>query len=309
MRLGFPVRIVGQPGLRSYDSRRSAAHLSVSLVYLRDTLGYLQRIGVRFYRLASALAPAPTADEGFRQLAACACELAEISMLVQQQGLRLTLHPGQAVALGSADDTLAARGMAAIELQAALLAQLGAGPAGVIVVHVGGAARDRAALERFATRYQSLSAAARARLVVEHDTTGCSLGAALELHQICGVPVVFDYLHWQLCNPERLPLGLALGLALATWPPGVRPKVHLSTARSEAHLLPASRTSAARVLPPRPGQHADFIAATDAISLLRAARGLPPFDIMLEAKAGDLALLRLRADVARLAPELVALLG
>jgi UV DNA damage endonuclease len=63
------------------------------------------------------------------------------------------------------------------------------------------------------------------------------------------------------------------------------------------------------VLPPRPGQHADFIAATDAISLLRAARGLPPFDIMLEAKAGDLALLRLRADVARLAPELVALLG
>jgi UV DNA damage endonuclease len=301
--------VVGQPGLRSYDSRRAAAHLSVSLVYLRDTLGYLQRIGVRFYRLASSLVPAPSADEGFRQLAACARELDDIAMLVQQHGLRLTLHPGQAIALGSADNALAARGMAALELQAALLERLGMGPEGVIVVHVGGAARDRAALQRFAARYHALSAAARARLVVEHDTTGCSLGAALELHQLCGVPVVFDYLHWQLCNPERLPLGLGLGLALATWPPGVRPKIHLSTARSEAHLLPASRSSTARVLPPRPGQHADFIAATDAIRLLRAARGLPPFDIMLEAKAGDLALLRLRTEVARLEPELAALLG
>ncbi|MEI8165259.1 MAG: UV damage endonuclease UvsE, partial [Chloroflexales bacterium] len=61
--------------------------------------------------------------------------------------------------------------------------------------------------------------------------------------------------------------------------------------------------------PPRPGQHADFIAAGDLERLLRAARGLPPFDLMLEAKAGDLALARLRAEIARRAPDLATQLS
>jgi UV DNA damage endonuclease len=58
------------------------------------------------------------------------------------------------------------------------------------------------------------------------------------------------------------------------------------------------------VLPPRPGQHADFIDAGALIRLLTAAHGLPPFDLMLEAKAGELALLRLREEIARRAPQL-----
>ena len=44
MRLGFAVKIVGQPGLKSNDTRRwqNNPHLSVSLAYLRDILVYLQ---------------------------------------------------------------------------------------------------------------------------------------------------------------------------------------------------------------------------------------------------------------------------
>jgi UV DNA damage endonuclease len=307
LRLGFPVRVVGQPALRSHDSRR-APHLSVSLVYLRDILQYLQRIGVRYYRLAATLLP----DEprtAAQQQAACERELALLAAQVQQAGLRLSMHLPWQVALGSPDAELAARGCAQIEQQAALLTQLGAQRDGVLVVHVGGSASDAGSLQRFAQRYAQLSPAARARLVVEHDSAGWSLGALLRLHQQCGVPLVFDYLHWQLNNPEGLPLDLALGLALATWPAGVPAEVHMSTARSEAHLLPARQGQAARVLPPQPGQHADFVAASDMLHLLRAAQGLPAFDMMLEAKAGDLALLRLRSELARLAPALAARLG
>lgn len=310
IRLGFPVRVVGKPSLRSHDGRRAAPpHLSVSLIYLRDILVYLEQIGVRYYRLAPALLPAADPADAFGQLAECRAELALLADQVRAAGLRLTLHLDHAIALGSADDGLAARSLATIEVQAALLEWLGTGAEGVLVCHIGAAADDQGALQRFARRYQALSAGARARLVVEHDTAGWSLGAALRLHQACGIPVVFDYLHWQLANPEQLSLDLALGLALATWPPGVPPEVHLSTARSEAHLLPAARGRPARVVPPRPGQHADFVAATDMLALLRAARGLPPFDVMLEAKAGDLALLRLRTELARLAPELLAYLA
>lgn len=310
IQLGFPTRIIGRPGLRTCDARQIAPHLSVSLVYLRDILSYLGRIGVRFYRIATALLPSGTPDYAARQIATCSRELAATAALVQQQGVRLTLHLDLHCALGNADDGLAARSLAQIEVQAALLDQLGTRCDGVLVSHIGGATSSRserlASLRRFERRYQALSQQARERLVVEHDTNGFSLGAALELHQRCGVPVVFDYLHWQLANPERLPLDLALGLALATWADGVRPEVHLSTARSEAHLLPGRGKEHARVLPPRPGQHADFVASSDTIHLLSAASGLPPFDLMLEAKAGDLALLRLRHDLARLAPDLAA---
>jgi UV DNA damage endonuclease len=37
---------------------------------------------------------------------------------------------------------------------------------------------------------------------------------------------------------------------------------------------------------------------------MEGARGLPPFDAILEAKAADLALLRLREDLRRFAPEI-----
>lgn len=315
IRLGFPVRVVGQPALRAYAGRRNAVtDLSINLVYLRDVLVYLHRVGVRFYRIAATLLPDAPGVSAFDQLAACAAELDAVAAQVHTQGVRLTLHLEHHVALGSDDAGLAARSLSAIEAQAALLERLdavpppGAPPQGIMVAHIGGSGGSYAALERFATRYLALSNRARTRLVVEHDTSGFSLGKLLWLHQQCGVPLVFDYLHWRLANPERLPLDLALGLALATWPPGMRPEVHLSTPRSEAHLLPASQGQHGRVLPPRYGQHADFIAAPDLLHLLQATPGLPHFDLMIEAKAGDLALLHLRSEMARLDPELAALL-
>ena len=71
-------------------------------------------------------------------------------------------------------------------------------------------------------------------------------------------------------------------------------------------MLEARRGQPRQVLAPKPGQHADFINPHEFAALIGAARGLPPFDIMLEAKAADLALLRLREDLARYAPELAA---
>lgn len=308
IRLGFPVRIVARPGLGG-GSGRAAPHLSVTLARLADVLGYLRQIEVSFYRAALGI----SATGGLAELAACAPQLETIAEQLARAEMRVSVHLDHTVALGADNPALAAEGLAVIEATAALLAALDARrPPGTIegtmVAHVGGPAADPASLGRFAERFGSLSPLARARLGVEHDGAGHSLGRLLALHQRCGVPVVFDALHFALHNPEHLPLDLALGLALATWPPQTRPEVHLSSARSEAHLLPAAGRPT-QVLPPRPGQHADFIVAADLERLLVASVGLPPFDLMLEAKAGDLALLRLRAEIAARAPALAARLG
>lgn len=69
-----------------------------------------------------------------------------------------------------------------------------------------------------------------------------------------------------------------------------------------------SRTGGRRLVlrSPRPTQHADFIDPFAFIAFLRQAQGLRDFDVMLEAKAKDLALLRLRDDLGRFAPGLLS---
>jgi UV DNA damage endonuclease len=308
IRLGFAVRSVARPEISPAGGPRRRSHLSVALAELSDMLPHLERIGVRFYRAALA----PPAG-GLAELADCAAQLEELAARLAASRTRVTLHLDHGVALGAEDGGRAAQAIAVVEAAAALLEALDAGRSGVVegtmVAHVGGPAGDDGSAGRFAARHRALSARARARLAVEHDGAGHSLGALLGLHRRCGVPVVFDAHHWALHNPERLPLSLALGLALATWPRHTRPEVHLSSARGEAHLLPGRAGGPPRVLPPRPGQHADFVAAGDLERLLVAGRGLPPFDLMIEAKAGDLALLRPRADLARREPTLAARLS
>jgi UV DNA damage endonuclease len=302
IRLGFAVRAIGRRAPGQGPGRR-APHLSLTLAALGDMVGYLRRIGTRFYRAAIELPP----GDLFAQLADCTAQADALAAEVAAAELRLGVHLPLGLALGAPDEARAAEALAAVEATALLLERLDGGAlSSTMVAHLGSPPGDSAGVERFAARYGALSPRARGRLAVEHEGAGPSLGELLTLHERCGVPVVFDALHWELHNPERLPLDLALGLALATWPRGVRPEVHLSSHRSEAHLLPGRAGEGPRVLPPRPGQHADFIAAGDLERLLRAARGLPPFDLMLEAKAGDLALLRLRAEIVRRAPELGA---
>lgn len=309
IRLGFAVRAVGRPGLGGGGGAGRPQHLSIALARLGDMLGYLAQIGVAYYRAPLALA----GPGGFAELAECANQLAALAERLAADGVRVTVHMPLGLGLAAADETTAAAAIAAVEATAALLAALDAarpGPVeGIMVSHLGAPAGDAGAAARFATRYRALSARARARLALEHEGAGLSLGAALALHQACGVPIVFDALHWEQHNPEGLALPLALGLALATWPAGTRPEAHLASHRSEAHLLPGRAGEPPRILPPRPGQHADFVAAGDLERLLRAAPGLPPFDLMLEAKAGELAVARLRAEIARRAPELAARLA
>jgi UV DNA damage endonuclease len=305
-RLGFAVRVLGRPRLRAYDARRptSQPHLSVSLVYLRDIIAYLVEQQISFYRLPSGFAPflsASDAPQFQRQLLECELQLGQLGELIRQHQLRLSIHLDLQLALGSAEREQRSRAIAELSAQAALLDALGLGPEAVLIVHLVAPRNDLGALDSFAQSYLQLAPNVRRRVVLEHDERVWSLGSLLPLHEVCGVPLVFDYLHHMLNNPEGIAPAPALGLALATWPTDSRPKIHFSSPRTEAHLGPHGSFA---ILPPRPGQHADFINPFEFAALIGQTRALPEFDIMLEAKAGDLALLRLRDDLGHYAPDL-----
>jgi UV DNA damage endonuclease len=145
-------------------------------------------------------------------------------------------------------------------------------------------------MDRFMAGFERLSERARARLVIENDDRTYSLSDVLELHRRSGAPVVWDILHHRCHDPQGIPVREALELALATWPDGVRPKIHYSSPKTAMEL------KGKRVVLPQLRAHADLVDPIGFEAFLGVADGLE-FDVMLEAKAKDLALLRLREQV------------
>lgn len=322
MKLGFPVAVNSRPALRAYDARHPRAagdqgpHLSVSLAYLHDILRFLVQAQIRFYRLASHLVPYAgdrTLAAVERQLDECQVELRHIGQLARDAAVRLSIHADATIVLNNHDETQAAHSAQRLANLAALLDHLEAGLDAVVVVHVGGLYRNKpAAMARFCRRFVQLPTTVQARTAVEHDHDRYSLIDTWQIHRETGVRLVFDRLHHQNHNPEGADEFEALGLALSTWPRGVHAKVHIASPRTEFNQLTAGEAGGTqrRVLrPPRWTQHGDYVNPFEFIDWLRRVRaaGLPEFDIMLEARARDLALLRLRADLRQYAPDLAAM--
>ena len=315
MRFGVAVRVLGQPGLKPYDTRRwqQEPHLSVSLMYLRDILMYLHRHHIRFYRMAAEVAPAvmyPDVPEYQRQVDECAQELAHVGALACRYGIRLTVHAPAHVVLSSEDPDVRQRGRAVLTVLARLLDAMGLPAESVIVLHVGGGyGAPRDALARFCREVERLPDFVRRRLALEHDDTTFDLADALWVHERVGLPVVFDLLHHRLLNRSGWSLGEAVTRALATWPEGVTPKVHLASPSTAMRVVqrrnPVTGKRFTTVHPPLPNQHSDFVHPFDALALLEAL-GDRDVDVMVEARGHDLAVARLVQDLWRFAPEWAA---
>lgn len=275
-------------------------HLSVSLAYLRDILLYLQANRVRMYRLHSRLLP--VLGERLReQIAECQGQLQTVRDLIISSGVRLSFHPYSSVILSALNEDQAARSIALLEAHAAFLDALSLGPEAVIVLHVGGVYDDPiSSRERFIQRYEALPDAVRRRVVLEQDDRRFGFADVQAIHVRSGVPLVFDTLHHDVLNPERISPREALAYCLGTWPVGVRPKVHFSSPRTELRPMGAN----GRIKMPSWTEHADCVNPFEFIRFMEMARGLGAFDVMLEAKARDLALFKLRQDLARYAPAL-----
>jgi UV DNA damage endonuclease len=306
MRLGFAVKVLGAGGLPSHDTRRhqSEPSLGVSLDNLEAIFGYLEDHDIGLYRMATGLAPYASHPELTRFRDApqrFAGRLAEVGAKARALGLRLTSHPGQYTVLNSEDAEVQRLAAIELEVQAELMDGMGLGPECVVILHVGGAAGGvDAALDRFERGFAMLSEAAQGRLVIENDDRTFALCDVLQLSERVGRPVVWDILHHHCNDPERIPDREALEKALATWPQGVRPKIHYSTPKTamEEKTRKVGRRVERTLVLPQLRAHADLI---DPIGfehfVCETAVGLD-FDVMLEAKAKDLALLRLRDQLA-----------
>ncbi|GGF54174.1 UV DNA damage endonuclease [Paracoccus acridae] len=342
LRLGFPVKVMGRPGMKSNDTRRwqQNPHLKTSLEHVDAILDYLVEVGIDMYRLSSDLAPYathPDMPQFHGMVAESDAELAALGRKARDLDIRLSFHPSQFVLLNSPDPALTAKSIWDLASQAEMLDRMGMGPEGVLVTHVGGVYYDReASRARWIEGYNQCPDHVRRRLVLENDDIRFSAADVLWIHDRCGVPLIFDYQHFWCLNPEGLALRPTLERFVRSWPQGVRPKIHFSSPRTELREIKRKVTDKERaalraqgtsgggaltrdvvkatsrfktvLLPPIWTGHADFTNPFEFATFMREAQGLD-FDVMLEAKTKDLSLLKLRGDLFRYASDVAARFG
>ena len=193
------------------------------------------------------------------------------------QDIRTGFHPDQFVVLNSPDADIVARSVADIESQAELAEWTNAD---TVNIHGGGGYGDkRAALERFQRNLEKLSPRARSRLTVENDDKTFTPADLLPVCRSEGVPLVYDA-HHHRCLPDDLTVEQATEAARATWK-NREPLFHLSS--------PLEGWDG-----PKPERHHDYIDPKD---FPAAWRGWP-LTVEVEAKAKELAVARLKRDLA-----------
>ena len=150
-----------------------------------------------------------------------------------------------------------------------------------INIHVGAAYGNKpVALDTFVRNFERLPDSITSRLTVENDDRE-SLYSTIELYEglfgRTGIPIVFDYHHHGFCT-GGLSERDALEVAISTWG-DIKPVVHYSESRAE-------EKKDAKI---RPHAHSDYVnGPVDDYGY--------DLDVMIEAKAKELALFNLKKN-------------
>lgn len=202
-------------------------------------------------------------------------EIREVLEAIGRHPVRLTTHPGPFNKMAGTGATLK-NTIKDLETHSEVFDLMGL-PAThwhKINIHVGGAYGDREeSIRRFAQNFSLLSQNLRGRLTVENDDKPglYTVADLLPLHEMIGIPIVFDYFHHHL-HPGNWTEEEAFHAAYKTWK--VKPVFHYSSSRQDNEDPTAKKES-----------HADYV--YEPISTYGK-----DVDIVLEAKMKELALKR-----------------
>ncbi|MBX5459135.1 MAG: UV DNA damage repair endonuclease UvsE [Thermogemmatispora sp.] len=277
--LGGKMRSLRLATLRERGLAYLQALVDENLALLVDILRWNLAQGISVFRISSDLVPLGSHPEvSLEQIHFDPAQVAEVARLTSAGNMRLSMHPGQ-YTLISADGPVWESSYRDLCYHAEVMERLGI--EGDIILHGGGVYGDRAATaRRILAHIAALPESVRRRLRLENDERCWSVQQLLPICEVSALPLVVDNLHHALNGAAETPLeGLPWERILTTWN-GRRPKLHY------AEQNPSKR----------PGAHSDYVSPTGFRSFL-AAVPWPDYDVMLECKAKDLALLRLRQEL------------
>ncbi|MFD2514620.1 UV DNA damage repair endonuclease UvsE [Pontibacter locisalis] len=205
--------------LASYSEERLIETVEQNLACLRQILKYNVENGLLFFRLTSDLVPFASHEvnqynwqEHFRMT------FRRLGAYIKNNNMRISMHPDQFVVLNSPNPQTVKNSVAELVYQGSVLDLMELDTTAKLQIHGGGAYGDKpSAIQRFAEVYQTMVPdAVKARLCVENDDRTYTLQDCLHLHELTGMPVIFDNLHHECINNGE-PMREAVQMAAATW--------------------------------------------------------------------------------------------
>lgn len=252
---------------------------------LQQALDYCHRNGIGAFRVNSQILPLKThPDVGYDMTQLPGGK--KIIALFQACGqfaaskqIRTSFHPDQFIVLSTNRESVLDSALNELTYQAEIAEWIGAD---VINLHGGGAYGDKTStLRRLAKRIARLPEAIRSRLTLENDDRVYTPQDLLPVCEAMQIPMVYD-IHHHRCLPDGLTVSEVTRRALHTW--HREPLFHISS--------PLDGWNGKD-----PRRHHDTIDPTDFPDEWLALD--TPLTIEVEAKAKELAVLKLKEDLAK----------
>jgi UV DNA damage endonuclease len=242
---------------------------------------------IELYRLSSSLVPLATHPEvNWDYLGIFGSKLKEIGAFIKKHNLRVSFHPNQYTLFTSGKPHITKNAVRDMEYHYNILEALGVEKTSLINIHVGGTYGDKpSAIERFHKNLKELPTPIKQKMTLENDDKTYTAEETLKICQHQGIPLLFDYHHHQ-ANLSETPLEELLEPIFETWKErNLKPKVHLSSPKSESSFR----------------SHSDYLSLDFVKPFFKTARELNrDFDVMIEAKGKDKALLQFVEEVSKL---------
>jgi UV DNA damage endonuclease len=241
---------------------------------------------IQLYRLSSSIVPLATHPEvEFDYINLFRDMWEELGLLIKKHGLRVSFHPNQFTLFTSDKPHITDNAVLDMQYHYSLLEAMGVEENSFLNIHVGGAYGDKEkAIGRFHENIKKLTLSIKQHMTLENDDKTYTTKETLAVCEKERIPLVFDYHHHQANSGEELVENL-LPAVFATWKhTNIPPKVHISSPKSEKEFR----------------AHADFVALSFVKPFFDTAKKIGyDFDVMIESKHKDQALLQLMEEMAK----------
>ena len=273
---------------RTFQSKGIKYASELALNNVRDLIEIIKwnyKNDIHFFRMSSNLFPWSSEYNlcDLPDYHKIKCLLGGAGLLCKKYNQRVTSHPGPFNVLVSPNEKVVQNTIKDLSTHGEIFDLMGLSrtPYNKINIHCNGVYGDKiSAMDRFCKNFELLPDSVKTRLTVENDDKASmySVKDLMYIHERIGIPIVFDYHHHRF-NTGDLSEQQALQLAASTWG-DITPVVHYSESKS----LHESNDKI------KPQAHSDYI--SDYIDTYNV-----DVDIMIEAKAKELCLIKYRNGV------------
>jgi UV DNA damage endonuclease len=210
-------------------------------------------------------------------------ELTALGNFIKENKMRVSSHPDHFVLLNSISKKVYEDSVKDLMYHLGMFEAMGLDENYKFVLHVGGMYKNKKdSILRFYEGFKGLDEKLKKRIILENDDKSFNAVDVLEICNKLKIPMVLD-VHHHNCNKSDIKLTDLLNKAFDTWnSQNLNPKIHYSSPKDSKNFR----------------NHAEYINVEEFKKFLDVAKHVNrDFDIMLESKQKDNALLELRKNI------------